>query len=362
MSESLNLVDEMTLNIDVNGSHFSFISEHELYEFAHGALIKMLDEVLDEMEIEDDVVLDSLTLDLDVNDNGDIFRQIVDGLRNALQSKLRSVVCNAQSKPITNMLADIYRQHLPLDKSSNIERELDALAERWMQEHDGQLFNPLVFSESVIKAMHAEFPNVDVQQIACTVYQRILQLKNAKKIQNMRENGTSADTIYFEVADSGLVLLSPYIPMLFERLGCIQKGAWVSEDANRKALSVLKFATFGNYGEPPKNAAVMNLLCGFPATPVFYVDELPKLDDNEKELIEGLLKAVIANWAAVGHMSPDGLRSSFFVRQGRIEADGATDLLTVEKKTFDILLDKLPWGYSIIKHPWMPKVLKVKWR
>ena len=362
MSETLNIIDEMNLNIDVDGSSLSFISERELYKFAHGALIEMLDEVLSELEIEGDVELDSLSLDLHVDDDGDIFRQIVDGLRKALQSKLRSVVFKAQCKPVTNMLADIYRQHLPLDKSSNIDREFDALAERWMLEHDGQKFNPLVFSESVVKAMHAEFPNIDMQQIACVVYQRILQLKTAKKTQNVRENGAAADTKRLEVADSGVVLLSPYIPVLFERFGCIQKGAWVSENANRKALAILKFATFGNYGEPPKNAAVMNLLCGFPATPVFYVDELPKLDDNEKELIEGLLKAVIANWAAVGHMSPDGLRSTYFVRQGRIEADGAADSLTVEKKTFDILLDKLPWGFSIIKHPWMKKVLNVKWR
>ena len=362
MSEMLNIIDEMNLNIVVDGSSSPVSSERELYKFAHGALIKMLDEVLNEMEVDGDVELDSLTLDLKVNDNGDIFSQITDGLRKALQSKLKSVVFKVQSKPVTNMLADVYRQYLPLDKSSNIEREFDVLAEKWMMEHDGQKFNPLVFSESVVKAMHAEFPNIDMQQIACVVYQRILQLKTVKKLQNERENGAAVDTKRLEVADSGLVLLSPYIPMLFERLGCIQKGAWVSENANRKALSVLKFAAFGKYEEPPKNAAVMNLLCGFPAAPVFYVDELPKLSDDEKELVEGLLKAVIANWAAVGHMSPDGLRSTYFVRQGRLDTDSAADALSVEKKTFDILLDKLPWGYSTIKHPWMKKVLNVKWR
>jgi hypothetical protein len=129
-----------------------------------------------------------------------------------------------------------------------------------------------------------------------------------------------------------------------------------------KALSFLKYATFGQYKEPPRNAAVMNLLCGLPATPVFTVDDLPKLSDEEKALVDSLLTAIISNWSAVGHMSPDGLRSTYLVRAGTVESSGATDLLTVENKTFDILIDRLPWSYSVIKHPWMPKVLNVKWR
>ena len=89
---------------------------------------------------------------------------------------------------------------------------------------------------------------------------------------------------------------------------------------------------------------------------------IPKVSDSEKELIDSLLNAVIANWKAVGHMSPDGLRGTYFVRNGTLETAGASDMLTVETKTFDILLDKLPWGYSMIKHSWMKKVLNVKWR
>ena len=95
---------------------------------------------------------------------------------------------------------------------------------------------------------------------------------------------------------------------------------------------------------------------------MFYVEDLPKISDSEKELVDSLLKAVIANWKAVGQMSPDGLRGSYFVRSGKIEPAGGANVLTIEKKTYDILLDKLPWGYTVIKHPWMEKILNVKWR
>jgi hypothetical protein len=36
-------------------------------------------------------------------------------------------------------------------------------------------------------------------------------------------------------------------------------------------------------------------------------------------------------------------------------------LLQVESRTFDVLLEHLPWGISMIKLPWMKKMLWVEW-
>ncbi|WP_406538929.1 contractile injection system tape measure protein [Fibrobacter sp.] len=366
MSESLNIVENLNLNISVEDSSLPVATECELYSFAHGALIETLDKSLAEVNVDGDVTLDSLTIDLNVDAQGDVFRQIADALRDALKSKLGLAVFKAQSKPVTTMLADVYRQHMPIDKSSVLEHRFDALAESWEAEHQGQKFNPLAFSESVIKKMQAENPQMDIQQIAYVVYQRILQMKNAKTARTPDKNPRNSEQdlakTAYEIMDSGLVLLAPYLPALFERMGCIEKGVFVNEESQRKALAVLKYAAYGNYAEPPKDAALMNLICNLPVSPVLYADELPKVSDSEKELIDSLLNAVIANWKAVGHMSPDGLRGTYFVRNGTLETAGASDMLTVETKTFDILLDKLPWGYSMIKHSWMKKVLNVKWR
>jgi hypothetical protein len=32
-----------------------------------------------------------------------------------------------------------------------------------------------------------------------------------------------------------------------------------------------------------------------------------------------------------------------------------------ERITIDVLLEKLPWGISLVKYPWMPKPLYVEW-
>ena len=366
VSISLNIIDDMTLNLFTEDSSLSIVSESELYNFSHGKLAETLDEVLDEISVDGDVELNSLTLDFEVDHEGDVFGQITESLRSLLKSKLQASIFKAQSTPVTNMLADVYRQHLPMDKTSNLERQFNVLADAWRMEHDKASFDSLDFSASIVKKMQAEFPHLDLQQIAYVVYHKILQMKGAKKVQDGSaiSDGTMSATSQknHEVADSGIVLLSPYLQVLFERLGCIESGKWKTENAQLKALSILKYATFGAYKEPPKNAAVMNLLCGLPMSPVFLSDELPKISESEKELIDGLLKAVITNWGAVGHMSPDGLRSTYFVRLGKIDVAEKEDLLTVENNTFDFLLDKLTWGYSKIKYSWMPKLLNVKWR
>ena len=36
--------------------------------------------------------------------------------------------------------------------------------------------------------------------------------------------------------------------------------------------------------------------------------------------------------------------------------------LLVEPRAFDMLLDQLPWSFSMIKHPWMDRVVYVDWR
>jgi hypothetical protein len=36
--------------------------------------------------------------------------------------------------------------------------------------------------------------------------------------------------------------------------------------------------------------------------------------------------------------------------------------LQVEGKALDILLDYLPWTLSIVKLPWMKKLLHIEWR
>jgi hypothetical protein len=83
----------------------------------------------------------------------------------------------------------------------------------------------------------------------------------------------------------------------------------------------------------------------------------------EEEEAIALLEAVIRHWDAVGDTSVGGLRGTFLVRPGKLFQRGnGDDVLQVESRSFDILLDRLPWGIGMIQLPWMEKILWVEWR
>jgi hypothetical protein len=57
-----------------------------------------------------------------------------------------------------------------------------------------------------------------------------------------------------------------------------------------------------------------------------------------------------------------GLRETFLQREGRLEHGEDRWQLQVKSLTFDVLMDRLPWGYATLKFPWMREVLHVDWR
>jgi hypothetical protein len=55
------------------------------------------------------------------------------------------------------------------------------------------------------------------------------------------------------------------------------------------------------------------------------------------------------------------LRETFLQREGcivRIEGGWRVD---VERKVLDVLIDGLPWSFSMILHPWMREPISVVW-
>jgi len=87
------------------------------------------------------------------------------------------------------------------------------------------------------------------------------------------------------------------------------------------------------------------------------------LTEAEMEEAVALLDAAIGHWEALRGSSADALRGEFLRRAGTLAVDADGDwLLRVEGRTVDILLDQLPWGLSLVKLPWMDRLLRVEWR
>ncbi|TRX42794.1 hypothetical protein FNW21_00230 [Flavobacterium restrictum] len=101
------------------------------------------------------------------------------------------------------------------------------------------------------------------------------------------------------------------------------------------------------------------VLCGLPlATPV--ADGI-EIIDSQKNLIAGLINAVISHWTTIGDTSVDGFRGNWLVRDGLLVEKEERWELTVDKRAYDLLIHKSPFSFSIIKYTWMLKPLHVIW-
>lgn len=168
------------------------------------------------------------------------------------------------------------------------------------------------------------------------------------------------------VADAGQVLLAAFAERLFGQLGLLQQGRFADEAARARAVLCLQALVQGRTATAEPAWPLSKLLCGL--EPGALLAEAAPLDDETHEMLEGLLGAVITHWTALGSTSVAGLRESFLRREGRLSCrsrdagEAQQWLLQVQPRAFDMLLDRLPWGFTTIKLPWMNGVLHVEWR
>ena len=160
------------------------------------------------------------------------------------------------------------------------------------------------------------------------------------------------------VGCAGAVLLHPFLSQLFEGLGIAAEGTLAQPE---RALLLLHFLATGQRGAPEYELLLPKLLCGLPLEePVAATVALTAAEEEEAV---ALLEAVIRHWDALGGTSVDGLRGTFLARPGKLSQRGDGELvLQVEARSFDILLDRLPWGIGTIRLPWMKSILWVEWR
>ena len=162
------------------------------------------------------------------------------------------------------------------------------------------------------------------------------------------------------IANAGVVIVGPYLPNLFSMLGLTSKGAFATLSAAHRAVHLIQYLVSGATVTPEPILVLNKVLCGLPVTaPVpLEID----LRAQERTAIEDMLTAIIAHWKAIGRTSIAGLRESFLQRDGRLIFSDDAWRLRVESRCFDMLLDRLPWGYATVKYPWMKQVLHVDWR
>ncbi len=175
------------------------------------------------------------------------------------------------------------------------------------------------------------------------------------------------------VNDAGLILLSPFLPLLFNKSNLLGNGKFKSYSARCYAASMLSYVINSDNSKETENN-VMNLnvvdnefcglsrlLTGLKINDSHFIPQ--QLNQSDKALVSGLLKEIIQQWKALGNTSDEGLRETFIRRSGELNYSSKTGWnLNVAQSSFDVLLDRIPWNISLVKHSFMTDVIHVKWR
>lgn len=161
--------------------------------------------------------------------------------------------------------------------------------------------------------------------------------------------------------NAGLVLVHPFIGMLFEHCGITynKETSWNPADLSH-AAALLNYLGTGQDDPVEFDLGLIKVLLGLSTDDPVLVSK-GILRESDREECDMLLLSMIQHWQALKNTSPEGLRQSFLLRSGLLYEDDAQWKLKIEPKPFDLLLGQLPWSISIIKLPWMHKPLFTEW-
>lgn len=162
------------------------------------------------------------------------------------------------------------------------------------------------------------------------------------------------------IDNAGLVLLAPFLPMAFRRLGWISNDAATGEEQLDKMLLWMDYLVWGPRKVFEYSLSLSKVLAG--VAPGVVVNIAVALTADEMEEADSLLAAAIQQWSVLKNTSVEGFRTSFLQRRGKLSGEDGGWQLYVEPKAFDMLLDSLPWSISIIKFKWMEKPLYTQWQ
>lgn len=164
----------------------------------------------------------------------------------------------------------------------------------------------------------------------------------------------------FRINNAGIVILSPFLPSLFSRLHLVENGQFIDESARIKAIYLMIYSIYGVIDVQNNELKLFKILAALDVDVV--MSSVAEITDNEKETVEIMLDSVIQHWTKIGNTSVEGLRESFLKREGRLEEIEDCYMLDVYSKSYDMLLDSIPWSFGIIRFPWMVKTIRVNWR
>ena len=174
--------------------------------------------------------------------------------------------------------------------------------------------------------------------------------------QNTVETDESQGLI---LPNCGLILLHPFLYILFEELGVLNPQKQIAEEHYDLVVQLLHFIATGEEYVSEQQLGAAKQLCGVPSS--YPIKRESVLKEKHKKEAFNLIETVLNYWSTLKNTTASGLRGQFLTRSGKWVTTDEKIELFIERQTADILLDQLPWGLSMVKLPWLKNMIYVTW-
>ncbi|KAA2223883.1 contractile injection system tape measure protein [Chryseobacterium sediminis] len=182
------------------------------------------------------------------------------------------------------------------------------------------------------------------------------QPEDLKPLDPIQENVNQDKEQYIQ--NAGLILIHPFIKTLFEHCELIDPKTQQLTDPELCA-HLLHYIATGKINAPEYDMIFEKFLCNIPMNQT--INRHIKLSRKHKTQAKNVIESVQHNWAPMKKSSAALVQNEFFQRPGKLVITDSDYTLTVERKTQDILLEKLSWGIGLVKLPWHKKFIFVNW-
>lgn len=166
------------------------------------------------------------------------------------------------------------------------------------------------------------------------------------------------------INNAGLSMIAPFLFRLFKITGYLDEGGrlFKDDDSKIRAIFLIQYLAYGEQREFPETDLYFNkVLVNWTAD-----KPLPRtcnLSENEIKTANELFSSVKNLWEIISRISDQGVRESFIQRKAVMSFENPNWVVQVEERAYDILIDRIPWGFKMVRFPWMGDyIINIKWR
>jgi len=171
---------------------------------------------------------------------------------------------------------------------------------------------------------------------------------------------TPYETEEFHINNAGLVVVAPFLGMVFKDLGYLNKGRDFAIKAARiRAVHFSQYLVTSEQHSAECGLALNKIICGMKVDEP--LERFIDLTQPEHDAAREVLDSALEHWTALKRTSAPVFQQTFLQHEGILTRESSHWLLRIERISVDVLIDTLPWTISIIKYPWMIQPVMVEW-